>query len=94
MAQQDGTDPSHREDRGKCLIGLSLNELRALASCQLAQKESDRLSELVTKNAESVLCDEEVTELDELLAKADGLMLLKTRARYTLKRLQEGETAA
>jgi len=89
MAEQNGTDPSHTEDRGKCLMGLSLNELRALASCQLAQRESDRLQDLVTKNAESLLCEEEVSELDELLAKADGLMLLKTRARYTLKRLQE-----
>jgi hypothetical protein len=48
----------------------------------------------VTRNAESLLCADEVAELDELLAKTDQLTILKTRARYTLKCLEQGTTAA
>lgn len=70
-----------------CLTNLSLEELRALASCQLAVEEQVRLDELVAKNAESLLCADEIAELDHLLAQADQLTILKTRARYTLKQL-------
>ncbi|MGV2388421.1 MAG UNVERIFIED_CONTAM: hypothetical protein LVR29_09125 [Microcystis novacekii LVE1205-3] len=52
-----------------CLIGLSVDELKALASCQLSLVEQTRLDDLVTRNAESLLCADEVAELDELLAK-------------------------
>jgi hypothetical protein len=48
----------------------------------------------VARNAESLLCADEVAQLDDLLAKADRLTILKTRARYTLKCLEEGTTAA
>ncbi|WP_241673734.1 hypothetical protein [Microcystis aeruginosa] len=68
-----------------CLIGLSVDELKALASCQLSLVEQTRLDDLVTRNAESLLCADEVAELDELLAKTDQLTILKNRARYTLK---------
>lgn len=73
------------------LVGLSLDELNALASCKLAVAEQSRLDELVTKNIETSLTPVEETELDSLLAKADQLTILKTRARYTLKFLQ-GDT--
>ena len=78
----------------ECLVGLSVDELKALASCKLAVAEQTRLDDLVTRNAESLLCADEVAELDELLAKADQLTILKTRARYTLKCLEEDTTAA
>ncbi|WP_242034630.1 hypothetical protein [Microcystis flos-aquae] len=74
--------------------GLSVDELKALASCQLSLVEQTRLDDLVTRNAESLLCADEVAELDELLAKTDQLTILKTRARYTLKCLEQGTTAA
>lgn len=67
------------------LVGLSLDELNALASCKLAVVEQSRLDELITKNTEASLTTEEKTELDDLLAKADHLTILKTRARYTLR---------
>lgn len=75
------------------LVGLSLEELAALASCKLAMVEQSRLDELVTKNTESSLTSEEATELDILLTKADQLTILKSRARYTLAILR-GETTA
>jgi hypothetical protein len=41
-----------------------------------------------------LLSTDEIAELDDLLAKADRLTLLKTRARYTLKCLEQSATAA
>ena len=73
---------------GECLVGLSVDELKALASCKLAVADQTRLDDLVTRNAESLLCNDEVAELDDLLAKADQLTILKTRARYTLEFLE------
>lgn len=78
----------------ECLVGLSVNELQALASCKLAVIDQTRLDDLVARNAESLLCTDEVAELDDLLAKADQLTILKTRARYTLKCLEKSKTAA
>ena len=78
----------------ECLVGLSVNELQALATCKLAVIDQNRLDDLVARNAESLLCTDEVAELDDLLAKADQLTILKTRARYTLKCLENGTTAA
>jgi hypothetical protein len=77
-----------------CLVGLSIDELRALASCRLAVADQTRLDDLVGKNSVSLLCADEVIELDDLLAKADQLTILKTRARYTLKCLEADVTAA
>jgi hypothetical protein len=69
----------------ECLVGLSVGELQALASCQLAVAEQAHLDELVSRNTESLLSTKEIVELDDLLTKADRLTILKTRARYTLK---------
>jgi hypothetical protein len=78
----------------ECLIGLSVDDLKALASCKLAVAEQTRLDDLVARNAESLLCTDEVAQLDDLLAKADRLTIIKTRARYTLNRLEKGATVA
>ena len=78
----------------ECLVGLSFDELNALASCKLAVVDQARLDDLVAKNTESLLCVNETAELDDLLAKADQLTILKTRARYTLTCLEEATTAA
>jgi uncharacterized protein YydD (DUF2326 family) len=76
------------------LIGLSNAELQALATCQLALSEQEKLDSLIRKNSVGGLsCDEE-KELDELLAKADQLTILKTRARYTLNAIEKGTAAA
>ncbi|QLE54899.1 hypothetical protein [Nostoc sp. TCL26-01] len=78
----------------ECLLGLSTDELKALSCCKLAVAEQTRLDDLVARNTESLLCADEVGELDDLLAKADQLTILKTRARYTLKRLEKVKAAA
>ncbi|RUT09622.1 hypothetical protein DSM106972_001170 [Dulcicalothrix desertica PCC 7102] len=68
-----------------CLVGLSVDELRALANFKLSTAEQGHLNDLIARNAESQLCSDEVIELDRLLVDADYLMVMKARARYTLK---------
>lgn len=68
-----------------CLVGLSVDELRALANSKLSTVEQAHLDDLLARNAELQLSSSEVAELDRLLADADYLMVLKARARYTLK---------
>jgi hypothetical protein len=67
------------------LIGLSLDELQALANSQLAATEQAQLNELLAQNAEGHLSAEATATLDRLLSQVDHLNILKTRARYTLK---------
>jgi hypothetical protein len=76
-----------------CLVGLSVEELQALANGRLASGEQARLSDLLERNSDPLwsgaLSEAEVEELDRLLAEGDQLMVLKACARYTLKRLAE-----
>jgi hypothetical protein len=78
----------------ECLMGLSIDELKALASCKLAVVEQIHLDDLVSRNTESLLDTNEIAELDDLLAKADRLTILKTRARYTLNCLEQSARVA
>lgn len=73
----------------ECLGGLNMDELQALAQSQLATVSQTRLTELLALNAESQLSTDEVAELDYLITQIDQLTILKTRARYTLHRLNE-----
>jgi hypothetical protein len=69
------------------LPGLSQAELKALAESKLAPVAQAQLTELLDRNTEGQLNEEELAELDRLLAQSDHLTLLKTRARYTLRSL-------
>jgi hypothetical protein len=66
------------------LVGLSVEELEALADSLLAPAAQTRLDVLVARSKTDQLSAEERSELDQLLQKADQLTILKTRARYTL----------
>ncbi len=72
------------------LLGLSDGELEALAEGMLAPSLQARLDELIAHGKEGRLSAEEATELDRLLVRVDQLTLVKTRARYTLRRQQAG----
>jgi hypothetical protein len=76
-----------------CLVGLSSDELKALAHCRLTNDEQTRLNHLLERNGDpqllGALTADEVSEMDQLLAEGDHLTVLKARARYTLKRLSE-----
>jgi hypothetical protein len=76
----------------ECLIGISRDELQALADSKLAPAAQNQLDDLLVRNAESQLSADEVANLDHLLAQVDRLTILKTRARYTLHRLETSAT--
>lgn len=67
------------------LVGLSHDELEALADSMLAPSAQSRLDDLLERNSENRLGADEQVELDRLLARVDQLTILKTRARYTLR---------
>jgi hypothetical protein len=66
------------------LVGLSEDELQALAHSALAPAEQDRLDDLLARNANGQLSETDQVALDHLLHYVDQLSILKTRARYTL----------
>jgi len=66
------------------LIGLSEEELEALADSVLAPSAQAHLDELLDRNSQGQLSPAENAELDHLLARVDQLTVLKTRAKYTL----------
>jgi len=66
------------------LVGLSDDELEALADSILGPSAQARLDELLNRNAEGQVAAFEQAELDRLLARVDQLTTLKARARYTL----------
>lgn len=78
----------------ECLIGLSRDELQALADSRLVPTAQNQLDDLLVRNAESQLSADEIANLDHLLAQVDQLTILKTRARYTLHRLETLVTVA
>jgi len=67
------------------LVGLSPEELEALADSMLVPSAQFRMDDLLERNAEAQLGHDEQQELDRLLARVDQLTILKTRARYTLQ---------
>lgn len=67
------------------LTNLSEAELRALADSHLAPAAQQELDELLTKQAERGLFEDELARLDALLDQVDQLNIVKARARYTLQ---------
>ena len=73
------------------LVGLSVEELEALADSLLAPAAQARLDDLLARQKEKLLSADEERALDGLLQKVDQLTILKTRARYTLKQESTAE---
>jgi uncharacterized membrane-anchored protein len=71
------------------LVGLSVEELQALATGMLAPAAQSQLDELLTRNAELQLSPDEEAILDRLLSQVDLLNILKARAMYTLRNLNK-----
>ncbi|MDZ7967287.1 MAG: hypothetical protein RM368_20310 [Nostoc sp. DedSLP03] len=76
------------------LIGFNVDELQALAESYLFPKAQIQLQELLIKNTDNDLSDEETETLDRLLVQVDQLNILKTRARYTLNIFQNKQQLA
>ncbi|BAZ10443.1 hypothetical protein NIES4071_22590 [Calothrix sp. NIES-4071] len=70
------------------LTGMSIEELQALAESELSLKAQNKLNDLLVRNKENLLSLEETATLDNLLIQIDQLNIIKTRARYTLHKLQ------
>lgn len=66
------------------LLGLSVDELEALADSLLTPVAQARLDDLLARKQEQRISAGEETELDRLLQRIDQLTILKTRARFTL----------
>ncbi|HSH01304.1 MAG TPA: hypothetical protein VLL52_02215 [Anaerolineae bacterium] len=71
------------------LVGLNREELLALAETQLTTIKQELLSTLLEKNKLGSILEEELEELDHLLAHIDQLNILKARAKYTLGYLEQ-----
>jgi hypothetical protein len=71
------------------LTGLSKDELQALANVKLAPEEQEQLSNLLAKQNEGELSQDEVAQLDKLVAQVDQLTLVKAKAIHTLHQLIE-----
>jgi hypothetical protein len=54
----------------------------------LASKSQSRLDELLEKNVEGTLSDEETKQLELLMTQVDELNLVKARAAATLHRIK------
>ncbi|MFL5339418.1 MAG: hypothetical protein ACJ8F7_04550 [Gemmataceae bacterium] len=68
------------------LVGMSAEELQALADGILAPAAHTRLDDLLARKNDRQIAAAEEAELDTLLRQVDQLTILKTRARYTLTR--------
>lgn len=75
------------QNNPELLTGLSREELLTLADSTLALEAQSKLSHLLAENAEGRLVASDLTELDHLLTQVDYLNILRARARYTLKHL-------
>lgn len=71
------------------LTGLSNDELVALAESALSLDAQSQLHGLLNCNAEGALSEDDLTTLDQLLARVDDLNILKASARYTLNHLSQ-----
>ncbi|MFZ4676800.1 MAG: hypothetical protein ACOYM4_14115 [Nodosilinea sp.] len=71
------------------LTSLSNDELVALAESALSLDTQSQLHDLLSRNAEGELLADDLTILDQLLARVDDLNLLKARAHYTLEHLSQ-----
>lgn len=67
------------------LRGLSASELQALAAAVVSTERQKSLNQLLDKNHDHTLSEEEAAELDRLVDEIDQVALLKARALYTLK---------
>lgn len=71
------------------VIGLTKEELKALAESVVAPDRQQRITHLLELNRTQQLSGKNEAELDELLTEVDRIALLKARAMYTLQLKQD-----
>jgi hypothetical protein len=80
--------PDTIETELRPLDGMGEAELRVLADAVFAPSRQKELDDLLRKNREGKLTQDEEQRLDTLLAETDQIALLKARALYTLNLYQ------
>jgi len=76
---------TQQEDDPDLLGNLSEAECQLLAEGMLATPKQMRLDELIQRNQTGQISENELDELDKLLARVDLMNILKARALYTLQ---------
>jgi hypothetical protein len=69
----------------KLLPNVSVAGLKALASGMLAPQAQSHLDDLLARNSDGKLTEQETKKLDALIEQIDELNLLKARAAFTLR---------
>ena len=69
------------------LINLSRKELLALSEVKLSTEAQNELSDLLSRNRENTLSEQDNKKLDQILERVDDLNVLRARAAYTLHQL-------
>ena len=67
------------------LPNVSISGLKALADARLAPSAQSQLNDLLARNSEEKLSEQESQQLDSLIEQIDELNLLKARADFTLR---------
>ena len=70
---------------------VSAEGLTALADMALAPRNQSRLDDLLARNVDGILSEDESQELDLLLKKIDELNLVKARAAVALHQIRTEE---
>jgi hypothetical protein len=73
----------------KILPNVSDTGLKALAEAALAPQAQSQLADLLARNAEGELNEQELAMLQGLIEQIDELNLLKARASYTLRHQED-----
>ncbi len=76
-------------NEAKLLPNVSVSGLKALASGLLAPPAQSHLEDLLARNSDGKLSEQEAKELDDLIEQIDELNLLKARAAFTLSHQDE-----
>ncbi|MDZ4848987.1 MAG: hypothetical protein SGI77_06815 [Pirellulaceae bacterium] len=67
------------------LPNVSNSGLKALATASLSPQDQSQLRDLLARNSEGKLSDQESKQLNLLIEQIDELNLLKARAAFTLR---------
>ncbi|MDB2686295.1 hypothetical protein N9Y42_03720 [Mariniblastus sp.] len=72
----------------KILPNVSTSGLKALANARLAPGSQSKLDDLLARNSQGQLSEQDCQQLDLLIEQIDELNLLKARAEFTLRHQQ------
>jgi len=84
-----GNEEAFMTNQTNILPNVSVSGLKTLANAMLVPKTHAKLDDLLARNADGELSEQELDELDSSIQQVDELNLLKARAEYTLRHQDE-----